>query len=108
MKRKVLFLCETNGLHGPIAAALINRIDSKNFEAVSAGTSPGRLHRLTVEVMKEIGIELSQKARKHVKDFRDEKFDFVIALDESSARACQNSEHIETIHWRIDDPASIH
>ena len=86
---------------------MLNRIDSKNFEAVSAGTSRGRLHPLTVEVMKEVGVELSQKARKHVVDFRDEKFDFVIALDESSAGASQNTEHTQAIHWRIDKPASI-
>ena len=62
---------------------------------------------MTVEVMKEVGIELSPKARKHLEDFRGEKFDFVIALDESSAGAYQNSEHTETFHWRIDDPASM-
>src|SRR5262249_42433880 len=90
-----------------MAEALLNRIDSKNFEAVSAGTSRGQLHPLTVEVMKEIGIELSQKARKHVEDLKDEKFDFVITLDERSAGAYRNSKHTETIHWRIDDPASM-
>src|SRR5262245_8299719 len=90
-----------------MAEALLNRIDSKNFEAVSAGTSRGRLHPLTVEVMKEIGIDLSRKATKHVEDFSDDNFDYVITLDENSARAYQNSELTETIHWRVDDPASI-
>ena len=90
-----------------MAEALLNRIDSKNFQAVSAGTSRGLLHPLTVEVLKEVGIELSRKPRKHVQDFRDEKFDFVIALDESSAGAYRSSEPTETIHWRIDDPASM-
>ena len=90
-----------------MAEALLNRIDAKNFEAVSAGTSRGRLHPLTVEVMKEIGSDLSQKTTKHVEDFRKHNFDYVITLDENSARAYQNSEHTETIHWRVDDPASI-
>ena len=89
-----------------MAEALLNKIDSKNFEAVSAGTSRGRLHPLTVEVMKEVGIDLSPKATKHVGGFRNGNFDYVITLDENSARAYQNSEHTETIHWRVDDPAA--
>ena len=57
--------------------------------------------------MREIGIDLSQKATKHVEDFREDNFDYVITLDENSARAYQNSENTGTIHWRVDDPASI-
>src|SRR5262245_59504927 len=57
--------------------------------------------------MKEIGIDLSQKATRHVADFKGNNFDYMIALDENSARAYQNSDHTETIHWRIDDPASM-
>ena len=107
LKRKVLFLCETNGLHSPIAEALLARIDSEHFEAISAGTSRGRLHPLAVEVMNEVGIDLSGKVPKRVQELSDEKFDYVITLDESAARTYRSPQQSETIHWKVDDPVAI-
>jgi arsenate reductase len=107
VKRKVLFLCETNGLHSPMAEALLSRIDSEHFEPASAGTSCGRLHPLTVEVMNEISIDLSTKTPKRVQELPDAGFDYVITLDESSARLYGNYLGVETIHWKFDDPAAL-
>jgi len=106
LKRKILFLCETNGLHSPIAEALLARIDSEHFEAISAGTSRGRLHPLAVEVMQEVGIDLTGKIPRRVQELADQKVDYVITLDES-ARTYPNSQHAETIHWKVDDPVAI-
>lgn len=103
---KVLFLCATNGLHSAMAEALLNRIDSEHFEALSAGASRGRLHPLTVEVMKEVGIDLSQRAPQNVQDLRDDKFDVAITLDEISMRVFPNFHRAETLHWKFDDPVA--
>ena len=89
-----------------MAEALLSRIDSENFEAASAGASRGPLHPFTVEVMKEIGIYLSQKTPQNVEDLRDDKFDYAITLDENSARVFRNFHRAETIHWKFDDPAA--
>src|SRR5262245_50056563 len=86
-----------------MAEALLQRIDSEHFEAVSAATSWGRLHPFTVEVMKEIGIDLSQKAPKRMKDVTDDNFDYVITLDENS-RCLTRNFRAETIHWQLDNP----
>jgi protein-tyrosine-phosphatase len=107
LKWKVLFLCETNGLHSLMAEALLGRIDSEHFQAVSAGTSRGRLHPLTVEVMKEIGIDLSQKMPKQVDDLASDEFDYVITLDDSSTRMYRNSWGAEAIQWKFDDPIAV-
>jgi arsenate reductase len=87
-----------------MAEALLGRIDFEHFQAVSAGCSPGRLHPCTVEAMKEIGIDLSQKAPKQVDDFRNDEFDYVITLDESSRRLCGRFKCSDVIHWKFDDP----
>jgi arsenate reductase (thioredoxin) len=107
VKRKVLFLCETNGLHSPIAEALLNRIDSEHFEPASAGTSCGLMHPLAVEVMNEISIDLSSKTPRRVQELPDVRFDYVIALDERTARLYRNYRGVETIHWKFDDPAAM-
>jgi protein-tyrosine-phosphatase len=97
-------VCETNGLQSPMAEALLIRIDSEHFEAVSAGTSPRPLHPYTVEVMKEVGIDLSQKTPKHMKDLKRSKFDYVITFDENSRRVHGNFQCAEEIHWQLDEP----
>jgi len=76
-------LSETNGLHSLIAEALLQRIDSEHFEALSAGTSCGQLHPLIAEVMNEIGIDLSQKTSRRAVELTNDKFDYVITLGES-------------------------
>lgn len=84
----------------------MGRIDSEHFQAVSASTSPAQLHSFTVKVMEEIGIDLSQNTPKHMKELDDNKFDYVITLDDNSARVCRNFQ-AETIHWRLDDPVGV-
>src|SRR5215471_9310707 len=74
LKCKVLFMCADNSLHSPIAAAILNWLDSEHFEAMSAGTICGELDPLTVEVIKEIGIDLGQKTPKSVHQLVDEEF----------------------------------
>src|SRR5262249_31271323 len=102
---KVLFLCETNGLHSLMAKALLSTIDSEHFEAVSACRSRGKLHPFTIEVMKEIGIDLSEESPKQLEDVKQDKFDYVIAFDDSTS-AYPNSCRAEIIHWKFEDPAA--
>jgi protein-tyrosine-phosphatase len=114
LKRKVLFLCETNGLYSPMAEALLQRFDPIHFEAFSAGTSVGPLHPLVVEVMKEIGVDLGEKKPTSVQELSDDRFDFIVTLDEGSARAQRSlitmgvsSHRPETLHWKVDNPLTI-
>ena len=103
LKWKVLFLCANNGLYGPIAEALLRRIDSEHFEALSAGISPGGLHPLTVEVMNEIGIDLTQKIPRCFEELTNDTFDYVITLGEKTFHH-HNFHAAETIHWKLDNP----
>ena len=107
MKWKVLFLCPTNGLHSLIAEALLRRTDPEHFEAMSAGTSCGRLHPLTVEVMKEIGIDLGRKVPKAVQELAEDQFDYVISLGERATSQGRDFGSAELIHWKFDDLVAI-
>ena len=71
MKLRVLFLCATNGVQSPMAEALLKGSDSDHFEVTSAGIDRGEMHPLTVEVMKEIGIDLQGSATRSVDDSPD-------------------------------------
>jgi arsenate reductase (thioredoxin) len=67
-KKRVLFVCVHNSARSQMAEALLNQICDDEFEAQSAGLSPGKLNPLAVEVMHEIGIDISKKETRSVFD----------------------------------------
>ena len=107
MKLRVLFLCATNGVQSPIAEALLAAMDPEHFEVSSAGIERGEMHPLTVEVMKEIDIDLQGRATKSVDDVRHLTFDIVITLCDRARFLCPKLTQAEVVHWRLDDPLLV-
>jgi len=103
-KIKVLFLCANNSVHSPMAEALLNRLDSAHFDVTSAGIDRGQMHPLTVDVMKEIGVDLERKAPKAIRDVLNRNFDLVITLCDRSRSQCPELPGAEVVHWRLDNP----
>ena len=58
---KVIFACVHNAGRSQMAAAFFNQLaDRRRAETLSAGTEPGlRVHPEVLEVMQEVGIDLS-------------------------------------------------
>jgi len=88
-----------------MAETLLRHIDSRNFEAVSAGLTGERVHPLSEEVMKEIGMELNPK--RSFADLPAQRFDFVITLDDVGTRQNYPSLAPETIHWKFENPVAV-
>jgi arsenate reductase len=91
-----------------MAEALLGRIDSQNFEALSAGTSCLGLHPFTVEVMNEIGIDLRLKTPRSVQEVKNDEFDYVITLgvDAKTYSKLLNFKGGEIVHWKFGDPVA--
>jgi protein-tyrosine-phosphatase len=104
MKIKVLFLCASNSVQSPMAELLLSQLNSEHFEAVSAGIEGEEPHRLTVEVMKEIGLDIAGRLGKSLHDVRDVDFDFVISLCDRARWERSSFPAAEFAHWRFDDP----
>jgi arsenate reductase (thioredoxin) len=111
MKKKVLFVCIHNSARSQMAEAFLNSICPENFEAQSAGIEPGKLNPVVVQVMQEIGIDISGRPTKAVFDFikRGEPFHYVITVcDETSAERCPIFPGVTTrLHWGFPDPSSF-
>ena len=111
MKKKVLFVCIHNSARSQIAEETLRSLASDRFEVQSAGIEPGVLNPLVVEVLKEIGIDISGKSTKSVFDLINEgkKFDYVFTVcDESNAEKCPVFPGVaERIHWSFNDPSSF-
>lgn len=66
VKTKVLFGCIHNSARSQVAEALLNELARDRLKAMSAGIEPGVLNPGWVEVMKEIGIDISANQTKMV------------------------------------------
>jgi arsenate reductase len=111
MKSKVLFICVHNSARSQIAEAWLNQICGQFFEAQSAGLTPGTLHPLAVEVMREVGIDISKKKTRAVFDvFKSgQLFGYVITVcDETSAQKCPIFPGpTKRLHWSFADPSAV-
>jgi protein-tyrosine-phosphatase len=107
VKLRVLFLCAANSVQSPMAEALLNGLDSEHFDVTSAGIDRGQTHPLTIEVMKEIGIDLGRRATRTTHDVLGDCFDFVITLSDRARSECPSFPEAELVHWHFDDPLAV-
>jgi len=111
MKRKALFICVHNSARSQMAAALLNKMCGEFFEAQSAGLEPGVLNPLAVEVLQEIGIDISKNKTQAVFDVfvSGQLFPFVITVcSETEAKGCPIYPGVTTrLHWPFPDPSQL-
>lgn len=89
MKRCVLFLCTGNSGRSQMAEGLVNAFLGDQYEAYSAGTAPsGNVHPLAVQVMREIGVDISHHRSKSADEFRNVAFDLVVTVCDDAAENC--------------------
>lgn len=90
-KLKVLFVCVHNSARSQMAEAFLKQLAGNKFEVESAGLEPGTLNPIVVEVMKQIGIDISGNKTQSVQGLLEQgkKFDYVFTVcDESQAERC--------------------
>jgi len=109
---KILFVCVHNSARSQMAEAFLNSMKIKNVKAESAGLVEGKLNPSVVEVMKEIGIDISANKSKTVYEFIQARkhFHYVITVcDASSGERCPTfpGNVYKRLHWSFDDPSSI-
>jgi ArsR family transcriptional regulator, arsenate/arsenite/antimonite-responsive transcriptional repressor / arsenate reductase (thioredoxin) len=102
---RALFLCTGNSARSQMAEALAERLSGGAVRAVSAGSHPKPLHPNAVRVMRERGIDLAGRRSKHLSEFTDRRFDYVISLCDRVREVCPEFPGTpQAIHWSVRDP----
>ena len=108
-KQKVLFVCIHNSARSQMAEELLRKLAGDKFEVESAGIEPGVLNPVVVEVLKEIGIDITaKKTRAAIDCVKSGKFyHYVITVcDETSAERCPVFPgSAQRLHWGFTDPS---
>jgi arsenate reductase (thioredoxin) len=106
MRQSVLFLCTGNSCRSQMAEGLLRHYGAGRYEAFSAGTAPVGVNPGAVQVMEELGADISGQRSKHVEEFQDREFDMVVTVCDHAREACPVIPGARRIlHWNIDDPA---
>ncbi len=111
IQHKVLFVCIHNSARSQMAEAFLKKYGGDHFLVESAGLEPGTLNPNVVTVMKEVGIDLSQKGTQAVFDlFRKGRFynAVITVCDEASAERCPIFPGlVKRINWSFKDPSAF-
>jgi arsenate reductase len=104
-KPSVLFLCVANSARSQMAEGLARMMFGDRVQVQSAGSQPSRVNPYAIEVMKEIGADLSSQTSKSVDTIDPASVDVVITL--CAEEVCPVFlGKARRLHWPIPDPAS--
>lgn len=106
-KPKVLFFSTGSAVRSQMAEGFLRRISGDNVEgkctAVRAESNP-----LAEEVMREVGVDISEDEPKEIKELFQEYFTCVITLsDDAKERSPVWPFTRNLFHWSLPDPAAM-
>jgi arsenate reductase len=105
LKKRVLFLCTGNSCRSQMADGIANYDFADGIEAFSAGTEPHGLNPKAVQVMAEIGIDISGNSSDHISKYEGQSFDYVITLCGDANENCPLFfGGVKRLHMGFPDP----
>lgn len=108
MPQAVLFACGQNSIRSPMAAAIMRQRFGHRTYVASAGVKTGEVNPFAVQVMREIGLDISAHAPQSLDELNDTNFDLVVSLaPEAHHRAMEltRTMAIEAEYWPTEDPS---
>jgi arsenate reductase (thioredoxin) len=106
-KPVILILCTGNSCRSHLAEGILKKVAGDILDVQSAGSKPaGFVHPKAIQVMHEIGIDISGHRSKHLNEFLHQPIDTVITVCGNADQVCpifpgQVNRH----HFPFDDPA---
>lgn len=104
-EKTILFVCVENAGRSQMAEGFFNKYAPAGYRAASAGTRPvDRINPLAVQVMKEIGIDISRQESKVITD------DMIRSSAKAVNMGCMDKTECPVlflnnpIDWGIEDP----
>ena len=87
-KMKILFICYHNSARSQMAEGLLRALYGDRYEAYSAGIEASQVDPRAIEVMKEIGIDISGQHSKRMDEYRGILFDLAVTVCDKAKEAC--------------------
>lgn len=105
--RRALFVCVHNAARSQMAEGFARTFAPPETEIWSAGTQVSKLHPLAIEVMKEVGIDISGQRSKSLDEVPWQSADTVITLCGDADEVCPAvATTVRRVHWPLPDPTA--
>ena len=104
--KKVLFLCTGNSARSQMAEGFLKNLGAGRFEVYSAGIAPVGINPHAIQVMQEIGIDISNQTSDSVNRELLDQVDLLITLCGDARESCPLVPvKVEKRQWSLEDPA---
>jgi len=104
--RGILFMCVANSARSQIAEGIARSLAPAGVKVFSAGSRPAKLRKEVIQVMSEIGIDVSKQYSKSASEIPADQVDAVITV--CAEEVCPVWLHpVTRIHWGMPDPAAV-
>ncbi len=104
---KILILCTGNSCRSQMAHGFLQSFD-KNLGVFSAGTEPAKeTNAKAVQVMQEVGIDISKHSPKHIGQYLNDTWDYVITVCDDANETCPVfiGDVKKRLHIGFEDPS---
>jgi arsenate reductase (thioredoxin) len=89
-----------------MAEAMLRAFAGDSFEAFSAGTEAAGIRPETIQVMNEIGMDISGQRSKTIDEFHGQAFEWFITVCDEAQKNCPVLPGVQEVaHWSIEDPS---
>ena len=108
--QRVLFLCTGNSARSQMAEGFLRKYAGEHYEAHSAGLDPSVVNPFTIQVMDEIGIDISNNKSKGIETYLGKVlFQTLITVCDHADKNCPTVwPGVNTrLHWSFEDPAAF-
>lgn len=104
-ERGILFLCVANSARSQMAEGLARKLFGDRVAVASAGSEPAAVNPYAIEVMREVGVDLTTHRSKSVQTIDPATVDTVVTL--CAEEVCPAFlGKARRLHWPLPDPAS--
>ena len=105
MTKDVLFVCVENAGRSQMAEAFFKKFTENKFNVISAGTTPSpKLNPIVVQVMEEIGIDMTEQSPKTLSDSMISSSLKTVNMGCMDKESCPALFVKDVIDWDIPDP----
>ncbi|MEM9510203.1 MAG: arsenate reductase, glutathione/glutaredoxin type [Cyanobacteria bacterium P01_E01_bin.35] len=103
--KKVMFVCRRNSCRSQMAEGFARILGENKIEVTSSGLEASRVHPTAIEVMSEMGIDLTKQTSDALSDFNAQDYDAVISMCGCGTGLPSEWVMQEIFEdWELDDP----
>lgn len=100
-----MFVCKKNSRRSQMAEGFARSVGEGKIAVSSSGLEASQVDPTTVEVMSEVGVDISHQTSKPLSDFHPEDYDAVISLCGCGVNLPESWVLRDVFEdWQLDDP----